>query len=85
VIIYGVHRASWSNVGEVELVTAHLVNAEDHAQAHSATWPYGSIVVASRELDKPGELRVISVWKDGEKIRDHRPRGEWRRVRESPH
>jgi hypothetical protein len=85
VIVYAVHRASWSRVGEVELVTAHQVNADDHAKAQSATWPYGAVVVTSRELDKPGALRVMSVWKDGEKIKDHGPRGEWRKVRESPH
>lgn len=83
-MIYGVHRFAWGSVGEIELLTAHLVNAEDHAKAQSATWPYGKVIVTSRELDNPGAVRVVSVWKHGEKINDYGPRGEWRKVRESP-
>jgi hypothetical protein len=83
-MIFGVHRAVWSNVSEIELLTQHLVVAEDHAKAQSATWPYGVVAVTSRELDKPNELRVMSIWKRGEKVADHGPRGEWRKVRVSP-
>lgn len=83
-IIYGVHRACWNDVGEVELLTAHLVIAEDHAKRESGNWPYGQIVIASRQLDEPGELRVMSVWRHGERIQDHGSRGEWRKVKSSP-
>ncbi len=78
------HRAAWSNVSEIELLTLHLVVAEDHARSESATWPYGVVAVTSRELDTPNVLRVMSIWKCGEKVTDHGPRGEWRKVRVSP-
>lgn len=83
-MIYGVHRTCWGSVGEIELLTAHLVNAEDHAKAQSGQWAYGAIVVSSRELDNAGAVRVISVWQNGEKINDYGPRGEWRKVKHSP-
>jgi hypothetical protein len=83
-VIFGVHRAAWSNVSEVELLTESLVVAEDHAKAQSATWPYGVVAVTSRVLEQANELRVMSVWKRGEKVADHGPRGEWRKVKVSP-
>ena len=83
-VIYGVHRFGWGHVGEIELLTALPVNAEDFAKAQSADWTSGQVVVTSRELDKPGTLRLISVWKDGELVRHFGGNGEWRRVRASP-
>ncbi len=83
-VIYGVHRFSWGQVGEIELLTAHQVLAEEHAERQSADWTYGKVVVTSRELDQPGEVRVLSVWKNGAKVSDYGPRGEWRKVRDAP-
>jgi hypothetical protein len=84
VVIYGVHRYGWGQISEVELLTAHQVNAEDHAKTTSARWQYGMVIVSSRELDAAGDVRIMSVWKDGEKITDHGKRGAWRRVEDSP-
>ncbi len=83
-VIYGVHRFAWGSVSEVELLTAHQIMAEDHAKAQSAQWQYGKIIVTSRELDRAGAVRVMSVWKNGERVNDYGPNGEWRRVHESP-
>ncbi len=84
-IVYSVHRLSQTQISEIELLTAHLALAEDHCKVLSADWPYGKLILASRELDTPGVLRIRSVWERGERIADHGPRGLWRRVQDSPH
>ena len=78
-IIYGVHTSAWGQVGEIEVLTAHRVVAEDHARTRSQDWIYGSLYVTTRELERAGSVKVISEWKDGKKIRDF-GKGEWRRT-----
>jgi hypothetical protein len=79
-IVYGVHSYAWGRVGEIELLSAHKVVAEDHARQRSEAWAYGSMFVTSRELEEPGGVHEMSEWKNGEKIKDFGP-GEWRKVR----
>lgn len=84
VVIYGVHRRAWRQVGEIDLLTAQLATAESHAQHSSADWQYGEVIVTSRELDNGGALRVFSVWRRGVRVSDYGPAGAWRKVQPSP-
>lgn len=83
-IVYGVHITEWSSVSEILLLTADLAKAEGYAQQRATEDLYGAmVVVTNRELDQPGEVRVMSVWAKGRKIADHGPRGMWRKVQEN--
>lgn len=79
-IVYSVHSYAWGQVGEIELLTADRVVAEDRARQRSRTAWHCSLFVTRRELEKADSLHVLSQWQDGEKIKDFGD-GEWRRSR----
>ncbi len=83
--IYSVHRLGWAPISEVELVTLDRTSGETHWKTVSASWPYGQLILAGRELDRPGEVKIHSVWQNGERIVDHGPDRALRRVCDSPH
>jgi hypothetical protein len=83
-VIYGIHRQEWASVSETELLTPSRASAEQHARKVSESYAYGQVVITRRELDRPGCVWVVSVWKSGKKVTDHGPEGLWRRVSESP-
>lgn len=83
-MIFGVHRYAWGQVGEIEILTDERATAEERARLQSADWLYGELYVTGRELNKAGSVRVMSVWKNGEKVSDYGVNGEWRKVQANP-
>lgn len=85
-VVYGVHLTEWSSVSETLLLTTDLAKAEQYAKARSAPeLTLGAMaVVTARELDVAEEVRVLTVWANGQRVADHGPGGMWRKTNSSP-